>query len=646
MVGGWRTTALLAAALAAGCGGESARPQRSHADLSAFVASDAPRGERRVVLIGIDGASWDYLNPLLAAGELPALARVVREGASGRLRSIECHFTPPAWTTLATGVLPHRHGIYSFGSWDGEAGRFSKVSSNEVAAPAVWDVASEAGLEVSVVGMPATYPPHPVNGVMVSGIMTPKTRVAPLRLEKAPERRRPPDPALVSHSPVLTAAFEDTHNVVLPSFVDTTDDAVTGYDEVRLQVLRKGLGSPERRSLGEYRFPTGRFSPWVRVRLSEGRPVREGWLKLRFDPPGSDSLSYLLTPTFLRIQHPFTHPPALAAQLARRFGYYLPHEFLSGDILSSVAEEAAAHARFFFQRPGWDLFLYLFGQSDNAHHLIGYGDTALPIYQTIDAFVGELLETLGPETTLVIASDHGFGALDHSVDLNQYLASLGLLSWKGAAGVIDHARTLVFHNMWHLHFNRKLLDADELERRGIEVASGEAPADALARHLQAAARLLRAPDGQVFPVELVRLPADAVGNAPDMAVQATPDFWVEFWNIDRPSPDVVHRLEGNERWKHARDGIVAAWGPGVRAGHDLGVIDIQDVAPTLLDLLGLPVADDLDGNAIPLLEPSLAAERTLHRVASFADLARETVEAPDDPASFEETLRALGYVRD
>jgi predicted AlkP superfamily phosphohydrolase/phosphomutase len=644
MPGGPQRIAVLFALLLAACGVGGVRPELRHADLDSFASDTSPSG-RRVVLIGIDGASWDYLTPLFEAGELPALARVVREGTSGRLRSIECHFTPPAWTSMLTGVLPERHGIYSFGSWSEAEQRFAKVTSNEVEAATVWDVASRAGLEVAVVGVPATYPPHPVNGSMVTGIMTPKTRIPPLQLARAPARRRPPDPELTSHSPVLTAAFEDAHNVLLPTFLDTRDDGETAYDEAQLVTLRKGLGTTQRRTLSEQRFPVGRFSPWVRVRLSDERPPRDGFLKIRFDSPSAEGLSYLLTPTFLRIRHPFTHPPALARELSRRFGYYLPHEFLSGDILESVTAEAAGHARFFLDETEWDLYLYVFGQSDNAHHLIGFGEPALPIYRTIDAFVGQVLASVGPETTVVIASDHGFGEFDHSVDLNQHLASLGLLRWKGA-GVIDHARTLVFHNMWHLHFNRKLLTAEALSRHGIEVTGEETPEDALARHLQNIARNLRSASGEPFPVELVRLPAEAVGNAPDMAVQATSEFWLEFWNVDRPSPEIVRPLVGDERWKHARDGIVAAWGAGIRAGKHLGVVDIQDVAPTLLDLLGLPVADDLDGAPLPLLEPAAAQARILHRVASFADLRRERVEAPEDPASFEETLRALGYVRD
>ena len=132
-----------------------------------------------------------------------------------------------------------------------------------------------------------------------------------------------------------------------------------------------------------------------------------------------------------------------------------------------------------------------------------------------------------------------------------------------------------------------------------------------------------------------------------MAVHGSDRYWIEFWNVDRPSGSIVRPLSGDERWKHARDGIFAAWGAGVRAGHDLGVVPIEDVAPTVLDLLGLPVADALDGASIAgLLDPSVARARPIHRVARYGERVRESSEAPDALAPFEETLRALGYVRD
>ena len=104
-------------------------------------------------------------------------------------------------------------------------------------------------------------------------------------------------------------------------------------------------------------------------------------------------------------------------------------------------------------------------------------------------------------------------------------------------------------------------------------------------------------------------------------------------------------LLGDERWKHAADGILAVWGNGVARGRDLGRVDIQDVAPTLLDLMGLPVADDLDGAVIEgLLAPE--AYRALQRVASYGPRTSKPEPVPPDRSSFAEMLRALGYVRD
>jgi hypothetical protein len=496
---------------------------------------------------------------------------------------------------------------------------------------------------VSVIGLPTSYPPYPVNGVMVSGLMTPKTRMAPLALHSTDTPRPPAGPPLVSHAPLLTAAFEDAENLVFPTFLDTKDDGRTGYAEVQVMVAPRRADSA--RAPAFYRYPVGDFSPWIRVGLGAGAPESFGFVKMRFDAPGAAGVHYLLTPTFLPIRVPWTWPPELAADLEERFGYYLPHEFLSGDVLASVTREAAAHARYFFERGDWDLYLYLFGQSDNAHHLTGFGKQVFPVYRVIDRFVGRVLDAAGPDTSVLVTSDHGFGAFERSVDLNQWLAGQGLLAWE-RQGIIDHERTLVFHNMWHVYFNRALLTEAELRQRGVEPGAGESPADALARHLAAAARELRGASGEPAPVELVRVPADAAGAAPDLAVRPGPGVWVEFWNVDRPQREIVHALEGDERWKHARDGILAVWGPGVARGRDLGVVDIQDVAPTILDLLGLPVADDLDGKVVPLLDASAASARTLHRVPSFAAIARETAPAPEDPATFEEMLRALGYVRD
>jgi predicted AlkP superfamily phosphohydrolase/phosphomutase len=68
----------------------------------------------RVVLIGIDGADWRVIDRLISEGRLPIFARLKGEGATGILRSMEPSSSPSLWTTVATGVRPERHGIRGF----------------------------------------------------------------------------------------------------------------------------------------------------------------------------------------------------------------------------------------------------------------------------------------------------------------------------------------------------------------------------------------------------------------------------------------------------------------------------------------------------------------------------------------------------
>ena len=65
----------------------------------------------KIVVLGWDGATWDLLKPWAESGELPAVARLMAEGAAGELRSIVPPTTAPAWTSMITGTNPARHGV-------------------------------------------------------------------------------------------------------------------------------------------------------------------------------------------------------------------------------------------------------------------------------------------------------------------------------------------------------------------------------------------------------------------------------------------------------------------------------------------------------------------------------------------------------
>lgn len=129
--------------------------------------------EKRVLVVGLDGATWDVARPLMERGKLPTLRRLVEEGSHGPLRSVVHPYTAQAWTTLATGCNQGRHRIFDF--WERDFGRygFRLLNASHRAVPSLWGLLSERERRAVVVNVPQTYPPEEIAGVLISGRDTP-----------------------------------------------------------------------------------------------------------------------------------------------------------------------------------------------------------------------------------------------------------------------------------------------------------------------------------------------------------------------------------------------------------------------------------------------------------------------------------------
>lgn len=122
----------------------------------------------RILVLGFDGMDPEAVQQMVAAGELPHFARLGREGASGTLRVPEPLLSPIVWTSIATGKDPIHHGIRGFTTVDPVSGEEVPVTSRMRRTKALWNLFSDAGREVAVVGWWATWPPEPVLGSIVS----------------------------------------------------------------------------------------------------------------------------------------------------------------------------------------------------------------------------------------------------------------------------------------------------------------------------------------------------------------------------------------------------------------------------------------------------------------------------------------------
>jgi len=551
----------------------------------------------RVVVFGLDGATWEIAQPLIEAGRMPNLARLVAQGTAGSLASTVPPISAAAWTTFLTGQNPGRHGVYQFRKMDmrqygGYRDEFA--TSQDYVGRSFLELVGQRGRRVAAIGVPMTYPPFPVNGFLVSGFP------------------RPFGPRAQAFPPSKAEALgrwdevQDSFNFSLSAAktVETSDYWVRKYTDIGLQALAEE-----------------RFDLFLVVWNS------------------TDNIPHLFwkytDPTF----------PAYDAAGAPEFGQVINHQ-----------------------------------------------------YEVADGEIGRLLAAL-PDldaTTILVMSDHGMGPYPHrQVNFGGWLAGQGYLTLKkGAASQPSllsqavgqvrrrlprqwmdrlrgrlpaglradlYARQMNLDQIdWSASSAYRLKVFPSVEGIVLNVRGRQAqgivepgPAyEALRDHLLAELADLRDPETSQSIVARASRREDLFEGP---FVDDIPDILLEL----RPSYTGGAALQGNlvtllpldelsaYSGSHSPDGLFVFSGPGVRRGHRLEGAHIQDLAPTLMHIMGLPVASWMDGRVLAsMFEPAAA------RPVAYAEY---DLLAPDRSsvgltAEEEDAIRAqlagLGYLRD
>ncbi len=127
----------------------------------------------RVVLLGLDGASYRLIKPWAEEGILPNFARMFKESAWGELASTIPPTTPPAWSACLTGKNPGKHGIFDFMESPLKFPDRPLINLSSMQGRKLWHLFAANGRKSAIVNVPITFPPEAIDGLMVSGMMTP-----------------------------------------------------------------------------------------------------------------------------------------------------------------------------------------------------------------------------------------------------------------------------------------------------------------------------------------------------------------------------------------------------------------------------------------------------------------------------------------
>ena len=138
--------------------------------------SENIKGQDRVLVLGLDGATFDVIEPLIEKGELPHLEKLMKEGCAMELISTMHPYSAQAWSSFMTGMNAGKHGILDFTEHVKSEYRMKFLNSSYRDGRTLWGTVSECGKKVGIMNVPFTFPPEPVNGFIISGMDAPSVR--------------------------------------------------------------------------------------------------------------------------------------------------------------------------------------------------------------------------------------------------------------------------------------------------------------------------------------------------------------------------------------------------------------------------------------------------------------------------------------
>jgi predicted AlkP superfamily phosphohydrolase/phosphomutase len=134
-----------------------------------------PLKNRKVAIVGLDGATWKIIQPLVDKGELPTFRIMMENGKWGNLRSTIPPVTAPAWSTMITGRNPGCHGLFDFTRHRTKEYKISYTYGGLRKIPGIWEYLNQLNYKAGFVNVPMTFPPEKIDGYMISGMDTPDT---------------------------------------------------------------------------------------------------------------------------------------------------------------------------------------------------------------------------------------------------------------------------------------------------------------------------------------------------------------------------------------------------------------------------------------------------------------------------------------
>ncbi len=550
--------------------------------------------KRKAAVFGLDGVTFDLIQPWLDEGRLPNLARLLHEGANGRLRSTIPPVSASAWASFATGTNPGQHGLVDFTFPAPDGYEIQITNGRTRAVPALWDLVGAMGGASGVISMPMTYPPQPLDGFMLCSFLTPSA---------------------------------ESQYTYPPALQNELNQAIGPFP---LHMSEKGRGKNPELFVRAVKQMEIERAKTVRY-LLQNKP----WDLFMYVFETTDNLQHEVW-HLLDKTHPLYDAETAAAVVPEILDYYTTVDGLLGEMLELVPDDALV---VILSDHGFGPFHKFFHINNwlAANGWLKFKRAPLSLLKRAAFKAG-----LTPINALKWVNRLRLSGMRKNVKRGRGGKMLRrlFLSFND----VDWARTRAFSvgNFGQVYLN----------------VAGKRPFgpvtpdeyDKLRDAISAAAQAYRDPrDGsQVVPVVYKRetiFHGVSADKLPDLVLHTDRAKYVSFGHADFGSNKIIEPSSG-QTGHHHMVGVLGLRGPDVRAGLTLPEASLLDLAPTILHYMGLPVPDYMDGQVLThAFTDSFNAENQVvmqHMDLSAGGGAGGVTSAEE--ALVMEKLRDLGYV--
>ncbi|MFQ6081909.1 MAG: alkaline phosphatase family protein [Candidatus Aminicenantia bacterium] len=498
----------------------------------------------KILLIGLDGATWEVINPLIEQGKLPNLKKLIQTGVTGQLRTVRPWYSPLIWTSIVTGKKKEKHRITGFIDQQRKKGKIIPNSRLNRKCKTIWNILSNKGFTVGVIGLWVTWPAESINGYILSDRMF---------FENLPAITYPLELEYELFQKVKPLALKNRSSFFLSMKEKLKEDDFSLQSPLRKNIKYENLylDQDQLKSFAGLYF-NKKFNPDFFLLYIRGPDVTSHFFWKYFDPIG------------------FPIPE----EEIKKFGNLIPQNY---------------------------------------------------IYQ--DFIIGKYLSQAGPNTLVIVVSDHGMKRGNY---LPRVIFSQVEKLWKDTG--LDNS---VLNTQSRVNFLQLTIKESANRNKIISLLS----------QIKIGNK-----KSQLFKISLKKNNNIYLGINNPMEVEFNSSIFLNEKTIGQLS-DYAQIKERSA--DHSLYGVLIMKGKEIKKGYQLKECSVLDIVPTLLYLLSLPVGKDMDGQVlVEGITSKFLAKNPINFIESY-ELEKDLIPLKENQIKRDEStdkklieqLRALGYIQ-